>query len=216
MQQSDFDDFASMLNAVSELYGKPQSDMAIGMWWNALKHYDLVAIQQGFNRHVQNPDSGQFMPKPADIVKMLQGSTQDTAMLAWAKVDKAVRQVGTYRSVAFDDPIIHRVLHDMGGWIKLGSKPESEWPFIAREFENRYRGYRLRSERPEYPPVLVGMAEAHNSKEGHQSEPPMLVGDARTAMLVMQGGTTAPLVTYTQASDSAMQALRSDLRRLAA
>lgn len=193
--------------------GRPK---ATTIWWGALQQYDLMAVRQGFDRHVRNPDTGQFMPKPADIVKMLQGSTQDAAMLAWAKVDRALRQIGPYTSVVFDDAIIHRVLHDMGGWIKLGDKTEDEWPFVAREFENRYRGYRLRSEQPQYPPVLLGMAEAHNSKEGHQSEPPMLIGDPNIAAQVMQGGTTAPLVTYTRVGEGLMQAIESKQRRIAA
>lgn len=35
-------------------------------------------------------------------------------MVAWNKVDKAVRQVGAWTSVMFDDALIHRVISDMG------------------------------------------------------------------------------------------------------
>jgi hypothetical protein len=35
------------------------------------------------------------------------------------------------------------VISDMGGWVLLGSKGDGDWPFIAKEFENRYRGYRM-------------------------------------------------------------------------
>lgn len=206
MQASDYDDFSVMLNAVGDLYGKPPAEMAIMIWWRALEHHDLSAIRQGFDRHVRNPDSGQFMPKPADIIKMLQGTTQDGAMVAWAKVDKGVRQVGTYASVAFDDPIIHRVLHDMGGWVALGSKTEHEWPFVAKEFENRYRGYRVRNETPDYPKVLIGIAEAQNSTEGRESQPPVLIGDSSKAKQVFIGGTDKVLVGFErmQASDMAL------------
>lgn len=110
-----------------------------------MKPFDLAAVKDALNRHCVNPDNGQFMPKPADVVKLLQGSSQDGALVAWAKVDRAVRQVGTYSTVVFDDPIIHRVVQDMGGWVALGDKREKEWPFVAKEFENRYRGYPMRS-----------------------------------------------------------------------
>jgi hypothetical protein len=30
-------------------------------------------------------------------------------------------QVGAYQSVVFDDPLIHLVLEDLGGWIKICS-----------------------------------------------------------------------------------------------
>lgn len=210
MQASDYNDFTTMLTAVGDLYGKPPAAMAITIWWGALQHYDLPAIRQGFDRHVRNPDSGQFMPKPADIIKMLQGTTQDTAMLAWAKVDRGIRQVGTYASVVFDDAIIHRVLHDMGGWVPLGLKSDHEWPFIAKEFENRYRGYRIRNETPEYPKALIGIAEAQNNEAGKTSQPPVLIGDSASAKLVLQGGTSKVLVGFERMQPADMVLLGSE------
>ena len=148
MTEHDFEKFRDGLTGVYAFYDKEINTFALDLWWNSLKQFDLPAIIQAFNRHVVNTESGKWLPKPADIIRMLQGSTQDAALIAWAKVDKAVRYKGTYVDVVFDDPVIHRVLHDMGGWIALGQKNEDEWPFVAREFENRYRGFRERSEIP--------------------------------------------------------------------
>lgn len=200
MQQRDYDTFVQMLNAIGDLYGKKISEWAISIWWGALQHYDLAAVRDALNRHVQNPDSGQFMPKPADVVKMVQGTTVDSALVAWAKVDRAARQVGPYRDVVFDDPIIHRVLHDMGGWSQLGNKSEDEWPFVGKEFQNRYRGFRGRSEVPEYPPVLIGISGAYNRQKGHFSEAPLLIGDPAMAQRVRDGGTDKALLHITDAS----------------
>src|SRR5260363_262611 len=99
-----------------------------------------------------------------------------TPRIAWANVDQAVRGVGPYQSVVFEDALIHRVLAEMGGWIPLGSKTEDEWPFVHNEFVNRYRGYRMRSETPDYPPVLIGLFEAQNRQSGYSVQPPVLVG----------------------------------------
>lgn len=201
MQHNDYDDFVMILNATAELLAptRPLSSVAISMWWNVMKPYDLPAVRQAFDRHMHNTDSGQFMPKPADILKMMQGTSQDSALVAWAKVDKAVRQVGTWESVAFDDPLIHHVLSEMGGWVALGTKLEKEWPFIAKEFENRYRGYKLRNEIPEYPRVMIGVYQAQNSQEGRESRAPILIGDAQTATHVMQGGTDRPMLSFARA-----------------
>lgn len=197
MKQVDFDDLCMVLTSVGELYGKPVGEFAISLWWGALKDYDLKSVQEALSRHVRNPDSGQFMPKPADVVRMMQGSTQDLALSAWAKVDKAVRHVGPYKSVAFDDPLIHVVLHEMGGWTALGHKTDDDWPFVAREFENRYRGFKARGEIPPYPPKLVGISDAHNENEGFKQAQPMLIGDVNKAMQVMQKGTDRPLLGIT-------------------
>lgn len=188
MTENDFAQFRKGVAGVYAFYEKDLSDFSLDLWWRAMKRYDLSAIIEGFNRHVINPEQGKWLPKPADIIKMLDGGTQDSALLAWAKVDRAVREVGTYQSVFFDDPLIHKVLSDMGGWIPLGMKTEEEWPFVAKEFENRYRGYKSRNEKPEYRSHLIGLAEAHNSKEGHKIDKPVIIGNHEQALLVYRGG----------------------------
>lgn len=207
--------FAEAMTALADYYAREMSRAVIDMYWQGLQHYDLPAIGEALNRHMQNPDSGQFMPKIADIARMLGGTTQDAALVAWAKVDQAVRRVGQYADVVFDDALIHRVLHDMGGWLALGTKTEDEWPFVAKEFENRYRGFRMRSERPEYPRVLIGIAGAHNRKlqgfSASELQPPVLIGDPLRAQAVMQAGTDKPLIGFQSAGQNAARlALVSD------
>lgn len=194
MQVSDKNRFATLLTAVSEYYGKEMSKGVVSLYWQGLQQYGIEAVEKAFWDHTQNPDNGQFMPKIADITRAMQGRTQDQAAIAWSKVDQAVRRVGTYQDVVFDDPIVHRVIADMGGWIWFGNQKEDEWPFVAKNFENRYRGYKLRGETPEYQPVLIGMANAHNQQQGFRSNPPILVGNQNSAKAVMLGGTTAPLL----------------------
>ena len=125
MIPQDYDEFDETIVAVGEQYSKSLSEGVKMLYWQGLIDYDLKAVQQALYRHIRNPDNGQFMPKVADVIKMLQGSTQDSALIAWSKVEKAIRTVGTQVSVAFDDPIIHRVLQDMGGWLSFGSKKEA-------------------------------------------------------------------------------------------
>ena len=190
MKPNDYDQFANLLQALADMYRYQLTPAGIQIWWSALEDMDLAVIMDAMRRHTRNTDSGQFMPKPADIIRMATGSSQDKALQAWHKVDKAVRQIGTYQSVVFDDPLIHRVLYEMGGWIALGTKRDDEWPFVAREFEARYRAFASNGSVPEYLPVLPGILESENARE-HPSAilPPMLLGDSQRAMAVMSGGT---------------------------
>lgn len=194
MRIDDFQKFHDGIAGVMSFYGKSLSGFALDVWWTALKVYDLAAIVDAFNRHLANPDAGQFAPKPADIIRVLQGSSQDSALRAWAKVDLAVRRVGTYCDVVFDDALIHRVIQDMGGWIALGTKAENEWPFVAKEFENRYRGFCSRGERPQYPPTLIGIATAHNFRKGYKNGAPVLIGKEQLARQVWRGGSDRPVL----------------------
>jgi hypothetical protein len=201
MQANDFEKFREGISGVMGFYEKTLAPFAFDAWWNALKAYDLQAVVDAFNRHLSNPDAGQYPPKPADIIRMLQGSTQDTALRAWAKVDQSIRQIGPYLDVVFDDALIHRVIQDMGGWIALGTKAEDEWPFVAKEFENRYRGFKIRSEKPEYRAILIGIATASNNKQGFKAELPVLIGNELRALQVMQGGSDKPSIGFKRMSE---------------
>ena len=177
LRPNDRAEFARVLNGVSAMYRVELSPDVVELWWAVLADYDMAAIKQALTKHLRNPDTGQFMPKPADVVKFMAGTTQDAALLSWAKVHRAVRQVGSYSDVVFDDPIIHAVLQDMGGWIKLCEMLETDVPFRAKEFENRYRAYARNQERPQCLPILTGRANLHNGAHGHALTMPMLIGD---------------------------------------
>lgn len=207
MRDSDKPDFLVALKGVHDFYRQDLSKFAGSVWWSAMQPYDLAAVVDALGRHAMNPDGGQFMPKPADVVKMLSGSTADAALQAWANVDRAVRVIGTYRDVGFDDALIHRVVYEMGGWIEFGRKTEDEWPFVRNEFVTRYRGYRMRSMAPDYPRVLVGIANAANSEKGMTQEPPVLIGNPEVASRVVAGGAVTPLLQFTPAT--AVMALES-------
>lgn len=190
MEQSDYGRFGQLLDSVGELYGKPVSEKIIPIWWASLKQFDYDAVQDAFGRFVTNSDNGQFMPKPADIIRMLQGSSVDKALQAWSKLDKAVREVGPYRDVVFDDPLIHAVIESMSGWIRFGTETDKEWDFVQNEFVTRYKGFKSRQETPQYPSVCVGIANAYNRSHGHETEHVMLLGDQSKAKQVMKLGSS--------------------------
>jgi hypothetical protein len=194
MEPMDRKRFGDCLKACSELYGKPLSVPVIELWWQALARYDIDAVESAFRRHLVSPDAGQYMPKPSDIVRLIDGTSVDASQVAWAAVERAVRLVGPYASVTFDDPVTMRVLADMGGWIALNLKGGPEWAFVANEFRTRYQGFRSRGEAPAYPPRLPGIAEADNARRGLAHAEHVLIGDTATAQRVLAGGTDRPAV----------------------
>jgi len=73
MKTRDKQGFAQTVSAIAELYGKDISQAGFQIWWSALEHYSLAKVQQAFSDHVKDPDRGQWMPKPADIVRQIDG-----------------------------------------------------------------------------------------------------------------------------------------------
>lgn len=196
MKPHEIKEFTELLAGVHEFYGKQMSEFATDVWIQAMGGYDLAAIRDALGRHAMNPDSGQFMPKPADVVRMIDGGTADSALVAWSKFDKAVRSVGPYMSVAFDDPIIHRVIEDMGGWTGFDKKTEDEWPFLRNEFTTRYRGYSGRRVAVECKPKMLGMIDADRESKGlpHDSKFLRIIGDKEKAAEVMRLGVSVPSI----------------------
>jgi hypothetical protein len=191
MNPNDAPRFKELLTGVYSYYRIELSQFHIDVFWQALKSFDFGAVQDAFSRHVQNPDNGQFLPKVADIVKLIGGGTADRALLAWTKFEIAVQYVGSWDSVVFDDPIIHQVAEDMGGWTDLCAREEKEWPFVKNEFVQRYRGY-ANSRLLSYPSKLVGRIEAENGGRWPDAIPaPKFVGDEARARQVMLNGANA-------------------------
>ncbi len=188
MTEADKREFAEIFGAVWAIYGKGVSSQLLSIAFESLRAYSIDEVRIGLTKHIQSPDSGQFFPKPADIIKHIDGDAGSRAMMAWTKVDKAIRQVGIWTSVVFDDAYIHRVISDMGGWVALCKIDERAYPFKLKEFVNRYESYLSRGEVIDHPKCLKGLAANHNQDKQSDIEEPVVVGDRVKAAQVYKKG----------------------------
>lgn len=186
MDSNDKKAFASLMYALGSLYDMDlENKVILKIWFEALSEYTIEEVGKAVTAYIKSPDFGTYKPKPADIIKMISGTASDNAFLAWSKFIEAVKRVGTYSSVVFDDPIIHRVVDDMGGWCSFGTKTEKELPFVQNEFVSRYRAFRSKPELPTHSKKLVGIIEAENAKEGFEvKQIPVFIGDKKKAQIV--------------------------------
>lgn len=188
MHQSDKPKFAQAMTVLGEIYSKEISTVMIGVYFSALEKYPVEEVTAAIQAHTRDTENGQWFPKPADLIRHLEGSSEGNALQAWAKVVKAIGSVGRYNSVAFDDPAMHKVIDEMGGWSKMCSTDFEEMPFKANEFTKRYRAL-ARFGFTDYPRILIGESDAHNMSQGFQKEPqPVMYGDQQKCLLTLQGG----------------------------
>ncbi|WP_430415804.1 DUF6475 domain-containing protein [Marinobacter adhaerens] len=192
MNTNDMEAFDSLWTQAYEIYGKRMEPRVVYMVFQSLIAFSLADIERAISRHITNPDTGQYPPKPADIVRLIQGSSQSASGEAWAKVDRAIRCVGNYRSVVFDDPKIHAAIERLGGWQKISMTEEKEYPFLRNNFQKLYQGFTVQP--PEsFPRKLIGTCEHENSqhdgfKRGRPQDEPVMIGNPEKARLVYQGG----------------------------
>lgn len=187
MKPSDRERVLDVLSGVHDFYGKEMTDFAADVWLQAVEGFEAEQVTKALSSHLMDPDRGQFMPKPADLVRQLHGTAADRSLIAWGKVLDAMRRVGAYQSVAFDDGAIHAVVMDLGGWPKVCRSSEDEMPFLQRRFCEAHRAYSARGTFA-YPPKLIGESEQQNAVHGYATKPPMLVGNPQRAQLVMANG----------------------------
>jgi hypothetical protein len=192
MQAHELPRFHAVIIGLADYYGRQLSEGAISLYWAALKGYELAAVQKAAEAYITGAESSQFMPKAGDLIKLMDGGgAVDQAAIAWAKVEGAIRTVGPYQSVVFDDPIIHAALDAYGGWEKVCNVPsEDELPFVGKAFQTLYKGLRAQNMMAgvRYSPVLHGIAARENGVAGIQSQAPRLIGNREACLRVLENG----------------------------
>lgn len=196
MFEKDSSKFAELIVGIGEIYNTRFTSAAIEIYWQLLKAFRLEDVRAAIYRHIQNPDVGKFLPKPADIIMAIEGSSQNQALLAWSKTVNGIKFVGSHLSVAFDDALIHAVIVDMNNWIKLCEVEDKQLPFVKKEFLERYRGY-VNKNPLSYPKYLCGLIELQNSAFGYPYPLPVLIGNALKAKEVIATGVSKPLLEIT-------------------
>ncbi|MEE9452640.1 MAG: DUF6475 domain-containing protein [Gammaproteobacteria bacterium] len=179
--------FSELMTGVAAICKQDLPKTVLELYWRALKRFDFADIERALQTHISDPDVGQFLPKPADIIRRLEGSGEDKAQRAWTKVMQAIEHVGSYESVVFDDARIHVVLADMGGWIALCGRQVEQLKFLQHEFQKRYR-HSLTQTPSNYPKILGGVISRDNASKGFDTPAPVFIGDESKARQVMQTG----------------------------
>lgn len=189
MQQSDFREFSSLLTDVLAYYRQDASKFVMGLWWNACQAFDMEQVRRAMTSHATDPEHGRFAPKVADIVRQLAGTATDRAQVAWGKAFEAASRVGAYTDVVFDDPAIHAVIEDLGGWPKFCRSETSDLSYLQHRFCESYRAYSGRG-KFDYPRRLTGDRSPDDvyEKRGLPPPKPAIVGDIERARSVFRGG----------------------------
>ena len=207
MTPTEKDKFLDVLQGVHDFYGKDMSKFAVSVWAMACETFDVQQVSKALSAHLMDPERGQFMPKPADIVRQLQGTNTDRSLIAWGKVLDAMQRVGAYSSVCFDDGVIHASITDMGGWMQLCRSKTDDLPFLQKRFCDGYKAYANRGD-VAYPAVLLGEHEISNGAKGYRSAPPVLIGNPVKAEKVRLAGVNGPKTQITHIASNLSSLLR--------
>lgn len=148
MTPEEAEPFLAALAAVAEIFERELSDAAQTLYFDALKDLPLVGCLYALEEAAR---SNTFMPRPAELRRLANGSTGDLEQAteaAWLTFKAVARAVGAYGSPTFDDPALADTIvaifdtWERACWIDLS--PEM-WASKRKEFG---RVYALFHERP--------------------------------------------------------------------
>ena len=77
MNSTDEATFTALMAKTWRFYGKTPTGQDIADWIDLLDGFPLEAIATAFKRHLIDPKAGQYLPKPADVIRHLPISQTD-------------------------------------------------------------------------------------------------------------------------------------------
>ena len=171
--------------------GKEPEVNAIEWAFEVLKDKDLGSIRNALIAHARHPKQGQFLPKPADIIRELEGTADDKKNAATVAFARVLENVGRYNSVVFDDPAIHYALAVgfNGKWADVCNFNENDFACQdkKRGFMSAYISFK---QGMNYPKRFAGVAEMDGEDYRKCLK---VVGNVDQARIVHQGGSSSGL-----------------------
>ncbi len=171
MTENDGNKFKELITAINVTYGEEFTQPQTLLWWNMFKPYSIEAFEQAVYQHMSDPDQGIFSPKPANIMKFINGTTkqndqqlEDKAMLAWMVIIGEVKRIGSYGSLKLEDKQALAAVRALGGWKFICSKTESELVWLQKEFVATYQTFE-NTPTEALPNNLPGRILLENSKK---------------------------------------------------
>lgn len=183
MTNQDRDRFEVMLLGLAEIFDKQLSERQIDLYYLALEDMDIEDVVQAGNILAR---SVKFFPKPVEFRESMAINTDDMASIAYGKFHKGMMRAHPGRTLIFDDPIIHAVIENIGGWNeelynKWSSIKDEVW--LRKQFESLYQTYAKCGVPANTPERLVGGYEAHNEGRWDINNKPILVGSKNSPVL---------------------------------
>jgi len=172
MNDVDKKEFATQMMLIAEIYDKPVSKEKMKIYFATLKEYSIDQVKIGIQSHMSDTDQGQFFPKPANIIKHIDGqlpNVTEKAELAWLEIENAIRFIGSYGTLKIEDKIAIAAVKSLGSWSDLCMTNIDKMQWKKKEFIDAYE--LLSSTHAEMlPKSLPGIEAVYNSKIESKSQ----------------------------------------------
>lgn len=179
MISQDQNKFKELITVMSETYGEEFTPAKLKLWWNLFKPHSIETFEQALFAHIACPDAGMFSPKPANLMKFINGTSkdqqqlvEDRAGMAWQTVMGEISRIGSYATLKLEDKQALAAVKAIGGWKHICSLTTDQLVWAGKEFVSAYEQYD-RTDVALLPDKLPGRIElqeqASESRQGMKS-----------------------------------------------
>lgn len=177
MNSQDQNKFKELITVMSETYGEEFTPAKVKLWWNLFKPHSIEVFEQALYAHIACTDAGMFSPKPANLMKFINGTTkeneqlvEDRAEMAWACIELEISRIGSYGTLELEDKQAIAAVKAIGGWQQLCASTYDQLVWKKKEFMSAYDTYE-RTPLEHLPNKLPGLIELseHKQEQGMKS-----------------------------------------------
>lgn len=188
MTRQDASRFVSSITAMGALYERHPEPAVIEIYFRALEKFTIDEVEQGISKACSTL---KFFPKPVELIECITGGSgnlADKAMIEACRVLEAVKSIGTYCTVCFDDPVTQAVIvQQFGGWAKFGDMLVDSEKWFIKDFCMGYQAFARQNVR--HYGALPGSSHLQNALTGRErEEKPVYIGDVEKAKAIHAQG----------------------------
>lgn len=188
----DLPKFASSLTALAAVFDKAITPQITEIYFRILDRFDIEEVERGISKTCATL---KFFPKPAELIDAIcggQADLEDKAHIEATRVLTAIKRVGTYDSVAFDDPVTMAVIsQNFGGWHRFADMRESEEKWFLKDFAKAYVSFARAGIKQNS--ALPGRAEIENNFRGFEHRSRLaIIGSPEKVELMLEAAKAEP------------------------
>lgn len=188
MNAQDMPRFASSLMAMATVFDKSITPQVTEIYFRTLEKFTADEVEQGISKACSML---KFFPKPVELIDCITGGTgnlADKAMVEACRVLETIKNVGTYKTVCFDDAVTQAVItQQFGGWAKFGDMLVDSEKWFIKDFCAGYQAFARQNVR--HYGALPGISMGQNALAGRErDEKPVYIGDVEKAKAIHAQG----------------------------
>ena len=143
MDKHNEEEFKQLLAGICDVHGKQLSAAGLKIYWHTLKPYPFDKVVSAIMAHEADPDCGQYMPKPADIIAQINGRTKqadtlfkERALYYWSIIQGSLHK--GYQALQIDDPDAIEAMRRIGGLNSLAMDKTDHLVYRQNAFVDAY------------------------------------------------------------------------------